>query len=369
MRIICQQENLIKGLNIVSHIAGKNISLPILNNILLKAKNGVFSLISTNLEIGIKTIVRGKIEEEGEITAQAKLLTEYVSLLSPYSIELEKKETNLKVRSGSQEALIKGQEAEEYPIVPEVDKVKTIRLKANKFKQALSQVVFSASYEEIRPELSGVYFILTENDLTLVATDSYRLAEKTLKREKEKQETGKVNKIVPLRVLQEILRTLPDEDEKIEIGFNDNQVVFRYRETVVMSRLIEGNYPDYKEIIPRSYKTKVLIDKNDFIKIIKTASLFSKTGVNDVLLEFSKKDNGIVVSSTNVQLGENRAVLQVEIEGENNSVVFNYKYLLDGLQNIPEKKIVLEVVSSDTPVVLRPQQSMDYLYLIMPIRK
>ncbi len=367
MKIICTQENLIRGLNIVSHIAGKNVSLPILNNILLKAESGVFTLTSTNLDIGIKARVRGKIEKEGELTAQAKLLTDYISLLPNGNVEIEKKESDLVVRANGQEAVIKGQEAEEYPIVPEVGSKKGIVLGASEFKEALSQVIFSASYEDIRPELSGVLFILKENELTLVATDSYRLVEKVIKIEGEKIE--KVNKIIPLRVLQEIVRILDDSGNKVEVGFNDNQVFFRVKEAIVISRLIEGNYPDYKEIIPKEYKTRVVCERSDFIKIIKTASLFSKAGINDVLLVFNKGENNIAVSSTNVQLGENKASLGAEIEGENNSVVFNHKYLLDGLQNMSGKKVGLELTSSDAPVVLRPEGNKDYLYLIMPIRK
>lgn len=369
MKIICTQENLIKGLNIVSHIAGKNVSLPILNNILIKAQKGVFNLVSTNLDIGIKTTVRGKIEKEGELTAQARLLTEYVSFLPGGNVELEKKESDIVVKAGKQEATIKGQEAEEYPIVPDIGEVKGISIGAKELREALSEVIFSASYEDIRPELSGVLVTVKNSSLTLVATDSYRLSEKTIKVEKEGSGMDNLSKIIPLRVLQEIVRIIGERSDKVEIGFNENQVFFRVKETIVISRLIEGNYPDYKEIIPKEYKTKVVCDRVDLIKIIKTASLFSKAGINDVLLEFSKKDGEILISSTNIQLGENKASLVAEITGEEKSVVFNYKYLLDGLQNMPGKKIVLELTSGDAPVILKPETDKDYLYLIMPIRK
>ena len=370
MKIICTQENLTKGLGIVSHIAGKNISLPILNNILLKSQNGALTLISTNLDIGIKTIVRGKLEKEGELTVQAKLLTDYISLLPPGNIELIKEGSNLLIKANRQETVIRGQEAEEYPIVPEIGGVKGFNIGATIFKDALSQVIFSASYEDIRPELSGVFLNIKDTDLVLVATDSYRLAEKKIKIEKEAKNINAASKIIPLRVLHEMIRILDDGHQNIEVGFSDNQAFFKLKETLVMSRLIEGNYPDYKEIIPKEYKTKVVCDRNDLIKIIKTASLFSKTGINDVLLEFNKSGKNITISSTNVQLGENKASLPAEIEGENNNVVvFNYKYLLDGLQNMPGKKAIIELTSGDAPVILKPEQDKDYLYLIMPIRK
>lgn len=370
MKTICTQENLNKGLNIVSHIAGKNITLPILNNVLIQIKQGKFNLISTNLDIGIKTIIRGKVEEDGEITVPAKLFSEYVALLPTGNIELIKKDNDLVVKcGGGQESIIKGQEAEEYPIVPDMEEIKYFSLENKQFREAIAQVVFSASYDDIRPELSGVLFLCEGDKLIFVATDSYRLAEKAINTGKESEKIGKIKKIVPLRVLQEILRILGDSYEKIEIGFNENQIIFKFNETVVMSRLIEGNYPDYKEIIPSGYKTRVVADRNDLIKITKTASLFSKIGINDILLEFNSRENNLKVSAANIQLGENKATLMAEIKGENNSVVFNYKYLLDGLQNIKSKKIVFELNSSDSPVLLKPEEEKDYLYLIMPIKK
>lgn len=367
MKIICTQENLIKALGIAAHIAGKNVSLPILNNILIKAKDGIFTIISTNLDIGIKTIVRGKIEEEGELTAQARLFNDYVAMLSAGNIELSKKDNDLKIKTNNQETVIKGQETEEFPIVPEVDSINFVEIEVGELKNALNEILFSASYEEIRPELSGVLMVIKDNELTLAATDSYRLAEKVIQLGKEKIEN--LRKIVPLRVLQEVARILEEGTEKIRLSFNENQVVFKYKETIIISRLIEGNYPDYKEIIPSSFKTKVKIDKNDFIKVVKTASLFSKTGINDILLEFNQKGKKATVSAVNAQLGENKSELEIEIEGESNSVVFNYKYLLDGLQNMSGKKIIMEMTGSDTPVLLKPENIKGYLYLIMPIRK
>ena len=315
MKLKCTQENLIKGLNIVSHIAGKNVSLPILSNILLSVKDGMIFLISTNLDIGIKTLVRGKIEEEGELTVQAKLLTEYVSLLSLGNIELIKKENNLIIKTEMQKSVINGQAADEYPIIPEVKDVKGINLMAKDFKEVLSQVIFSAAYDDIRPELSGVLFSVDDESLVLVATDSYRLAEKKVEIDEKNEKQIKTDKIIPLRVLHEILRILEENDKKIEIGFSNNQVVFRTGDTIIISRLIEANYPDYKEIIPKEWKTKAICDKNLLIRTIKTASLFSKTGINDVLLEFDK-DKRVRISAANVQLGENKSSILAEIEGE-----------------------------------------------------
>ena len=369
MKLICTQENLIRGLNIVSNIVGRNVSLPILNNILIKAQNGVIKLISTNLDIGIKTTIRGKIEKEGELTVPAKLFFDYINLLSSTEqISLEQKEENLIIRAGNQESIIKGQKVDEYPIVPEIEKQTGLKIKTQIFKDALAQVIFAASYDGVRAELSGILFKTEEKFLIMAATDSYRLAEKKIILD-DKQKKISFNKIIPLRVLQEILRILKTDKNELELEFNNNQVVFSFDETIIISRLIEGNYPDYQNIIPQTSKTEVEINQDELIKNIKAISLFAKNGINDILIEFNLKNQQIIISTANLQLGEGKAKLSAEIKGENNEVVFNYKYLLEGLQALANNKVKFEIVSADSPALLKAVGKNDYLYLIMPIRK
>lgn len=365
MKISCTQQNLINALYSVSNIVGKNISLPILNNVLISAKEGVIKLISTNLDIGIKTNLRGKIEAEGEITVPAKLFMEYINLIKEQAVNLEAQGNDLVVKTTKQQTVIKGQPAEDYPIVPDVEEGSLLELQANEFKNALGQVIFAASYDNIRPELTGVYFEIYQGNLIMAATDSYRLAEKKISLNVK---DVKLNKIIPVRVLQEIVRLLKNE-EKINFGFSDNQFVFKLNETKIISRLIEGNYPQYNEIIPKEHKTKIEVNKDEIINGVKVSSLFSKTGINDVIIDFNSKKSEINISAANIQLGENKSILKAEINGENNSVIFNYKYLLDGLQNIASKKVVMEIVSPDNPAIIKPAGKDDYLYLIMPIRK
>jgi len=365
MKAVCTQENLNKGLAIVSHIAGKNISLPILNNILIKARDGFLTLVGTNLDIGIKTKIRGKIESDGELTVQARLLTEYINLLSSQNITLIKKDNDIQIQTNEQNTVIKGQPADEYPIIPEVNETDGVLISKADFKQALDQVIFSASYDDTRPEISGVYIIVDNNKMFLVATDSYRLAEKQL--EVSSSEYDHIDKIIPLRVLQEVLRVLGDKGD-IKIYFSDNQVVFKMDETIIISRLIEGNYPDYKQIIPDGSKTKAEFNKNDLLKLVKAASLFTKTGINDILIEFEPKGE-VKISAINTQLGENKSSMKADIKGEKNKIVFNYKYLVDGLQHMGSSKVELQITSPEIPAILKPVGSDDYMYLIMPIRQ
>src|SRR3989338_851527 len=368
MRIICTQENLIKGLNVVSRLAGKNISLPILNNILIKTEGGLIKLISTNLDIGIKTTLRGKVESEGEITVGAKIFTEYVALLTGGNVEISVDNNNILIKTENQQTTIKGQGTDDFPVIPWLESGNEIELGSETLKEGLSQVINSASYNNVRPEFSGILMVVNKDNLVLAATDSYRLAEKNIKIVKNNLNQEKAYKIAPLKALQEVIRICGDGEEPVKIKFGESQIVFGFKETTIMSRLIEGNYPDYKEIIPNGWKTRVVAEKSALTTQIKTASLFSRAGINDVLLEFNKNNN-IIISAANAQCGENKSTVEAIIEGENNSAVFNYKYFLEGLQNINQKKIVIEVNSSDLPVILRPENDNNYLYLIMPIRR
>ncbi|NMC51379.1 DNA polymerase III subunit beta [Candidatus Kuenenbacteria bacterium] len=368
MKITCTQENLIKGLSAVSHIVGKNVSLPILNNILIKAEGGIIRLMSTNLDIGIKTNVRGKVDNEGEITVGSKILTDYIALVKDGTVDVEVKDNNLIIMTENQETTIKCQGAEDYPVIPWVEPEGGIIIEAKTLKESLGQVINSASYDDIRPELSGILMVVDGEEMVLAATDSYRLAEKKAKLTKNELVQKKAYKIIPLRVLQEVLRICGEGNEPVEINFDESQVVFNLQDTTIMSRLIEGNYPDYKEIIPKEYKTRAVVEKNSLISQVKVASLFSRAGINDILIEFNQNKD-LIISANNIQNGENKSTLKAEVGGENNSVVFNYKYLLDGLQNINSKKVVIEVNSSDMPVILKPEEDNSYLYLIMPIRR
>lgn len=386
MKISCTQENLNHGLNIVSHIASKNTSLPILNNVLVKAEKGVLSLITTNLEIGIKCQVRGKIETDGNYTVNSKLLTDYVNLLNNQKIELELKNDNLEITTEQQVTKIKGNSADEFPLIPQIDRKKPYQCKIDDLIKAFSQVLFAVSVSETRPEISGVYLNFSENNLTMATTDSYRLAEKQIKlREKVAAEK---EVIIPAKTAQELMRIMAASDSGdiedgkeaqglVEIYFEDNQVLFVFDNVEIVSRIIEGQYPNYKQIIPANFKTKGVVNISDFIKAVKTAALFSRTGIFDINLEF--KAGKLVVSSTNNQLGENKSKLDGNISGDDNKVVINYRYLLDGLQNIDSSDVIFEMIDPANPCILRPAESLndkkeaiagqDYLYIIMPIKQ
>lgn len=380
MKFSCTQENLNRGLLVSSHIASKNVNLPILNNILLKAEGGVITLLATNLEIGIKCTVRGKIEKEGGVTLPAKLFADYVASLPNEKIDIELQEQNIEIKCKNFETKIRGASTAEFPLIPEVTKEVAYNLDVEKFREAINQVIFAVSTNEIRPEISGVLlnFNGQTKNLIVAATDSYRLAEKVLPLVNgENEESREV--IIPVRTMQEVLRILsifrdvedPEVPNILKIYLAENQVLFSLNNVDLVSRIIEGQYPDYKQIIPTSWKTRVIFNRSGLIKAVKTASLFAKPGIFDVTITCkSGKGGELILSSSNSQFGENTVKLSTEVEGEQNEITLNYHYLLDGLGAIESDEVFLEITSPDSPCLLRPKvENADYLYIIMPIKK
>jgi len=377
MKFSILKENLNAALFIASHITGRNINLPILNNIMIEAKEGNIKLISTNLEIGIVHSIRGKVEGEGSFTVDSRVITDYVGLLPNKKIDIEKKDDNLIIECENYKTKIHGQSAEEYPPIPVISKSNYYSAKIDEFKKALAQVVFAVSTSETRLELSGVFFNFNGEKLILAATDSYRLAEKEVN-VKNNSKNSQQNIIVPARTLQELIRILSglkensdigEGDDEIKFYISDNQILFTIQSTELISRLIEGQYPDYKQIIPTNTKTSALINRADLIRAVKASSLFSKTSINDVNLDVPKNKNQVVISSTSDQTGESIINLEANTSGEDNGVVVNYKYLLDGLNNIEGESVKIEVVDNNTPCLLRPEKDKSYLYIIMPIKQ
>jgi len=368
MKLICTQENLNFGLGLVSHLATRSTNLPILNNVLLKAEKGELKLITTNLEMGIKLSVRGKIEKEGAFTVNAKLLSDYINLLPKENIEMELDEAILNIKCQNYKTQIKGLEATEFPILPEVEKKNKLVVKAEDLKDALTRVAFCAALDESRPEISGVLFKTSDNQLIITATDSYRLAEKKINVVASQVSANQI--IVPLKTINELQRILFNQTEKeINLFFNENQILFEIDNIELISRLIEGQYPDYQQIIPTQKKTEAKIKVGEFLQAVKSASLFCKPGINDVKLTLLPEKSELVVLASNANLGENITNLKVEISGEDNEIVFNYRFLIDGLNNINQEYLDFEVTNNSIPGIIKPIGEDGYLYIIMPIRQ
>ncbi len=365
MKISCTQAKLNKGLSIVSRIVGTRTTLPVLSNIYLEAKDGQLKLSATDLEIGVTTSIGAKVDEEGSLTVPARLISDFIAANSDENLELESKATTLHLKSQRYEANIKGIDSSEYPVLPEVSKDSLVELAVADFTGAISEVVVACATDDTRPVLAGIYFKFDTDTLYLVATDSYRLAEKKI------DVPGlNINKefIVPARTMQEILRisSSVENPEKIAISATENQVSFNIAGTQVVSRLIEGAFPNYKQIIPSAYKSSAEIDLHDFSSAIKMASLFARQGGNNVKIKFIAAE--AIITSVADQVGDNISKVPAKSSADSEEITFNAKYIADILQVLPDKKLLFEVNDKFSAGAIRPEKAKDFVYIIMPLR-
>jgi len=356
----------------------KNVNLPILQNVLVKAEGGIIRFTATNLEMAVNCTVRGKVEESGEYTIPSKLFFDYVSLLPNETIRIETQDQNARVECGSHKTKIHGLGASEFPLVPRVEGERALQIPVEEFKRALCQVLFAVATNESRPELTGVAFSFFSHEgegrLTLASTDSYRLAEKTIPIVSLVDEPFTL--VVPAKTLVEVNRILSifkddvDLPANLTLNLSNSQLVFTYGPVELISRTIDEKYPDYKAIVPSQFQTRTEIDREDFIKAVKTASLFSRTGLNDVALTFDPDNHQLSVSATDATRGDNTTNCSADITGQRNSVTVNFRYLLDGLQAITSDIVVFELIDAGNPCLLTPKDTTDaYRYVIMPIKQ
>ncbi len=376
MKFSCTQENLLQGLSVVGHITGKNINLPVLGNVLIRAEKGGIQLNTTNLEISVNCTIRGKVDEDGEYSVPAKIFQDFVSLLPSGKVEFELKEGGLEVCSNEQETILRGMPASEFPLLPKLTKTQSFNLKAADLRKAIGRVVFAVSMSESRPELSGVacFFNPTNNQgkVALVATDSYRLAEQVI----SCGEQGRTaTAIVPAKAMSEVLRIITSYKDDIEppedasFSLTDNQLVVTYGTVELTTRLIEASFPDYQNIIPSAFKTQAVLGRHDLQKAVKTASLFTRKEINDVHVSLDPENGSATIESSDEGTGKTKTVVKGEVTGEVNQVALNFKYVADGLAAFSADAIKLSVISPMSPVLLLPTEDEGYRYLVMPIRQ
>lgn len=356
-----------RGLSQVSHVAGRSTTLPILKNILITAATEGVTLAATNLEIGVTTLVRGKVEVPGTFTVQARVLMDYISLLASGNVTISLSGTELAVTSAGSKTTLKGLAAEDFPVIPKVSDGVRLNLPAAQLKTALSQTVFAVATDDARPEISGVLFHLHGTELTLAATDSYRLAEARIPLAVAKEEQ---RVIVPSRSLSELLRLLPDAGEA-QLVIGENQVSVQVDDLELVTRLIEGQFPDYAQIIPASFTSNLTVETAVFAKILRQVSLFCRSGVNDVTVQYDAAVTKL--SAANAQVGASDVELPASLTGKGGSIVFNWRFLLDGLAATGSDDVVLQLNDEKGPGLLIPSNPKNiqpsYRYLVMPIRQ
>jgi len=374
MKLQILQEKLKQGLNIVEKVSSKSLSLPILNNILISTEKNFLNLTATDLEIGINWWTLSKIEKEGKVTLPARLLSSFVNLLPNKKIDIQIKDNNLLVECEKYKTQIKGLSAEEFPIIPKINQNEFTSIDASVFCQSLNQVADIAVPSTTRPEISGIYFLFQKDLIILVATDSFRLGEKKIFLKNNSKLTKDYSLILPQRAAKEIVNIFGEKKGEIKIYFSPNQIMFElpieetaHPEIQLTSRLIEGEYPNYKEIIPPKHTTRIVLDKNEFLNQIKAASLFSGK-INEVKIKIKPESEEVEILSQSPELGQHQSFISSKIEGEPVEIAFNHRFLLDGLLNIKSSEIAFELNGDSGPGVLKPIGDETYLYVVMPIK-
>jgi DNA polymerase-3 subunit beta len=380
MKLSCLQQNLADGLNVVGRVVPGKSTLPVLSNVLLATDEGRLKLAATNLEMAMMVWVGAIVESEGAITLPARVLADWVSLLDrDQQIDLALNARNKKVHlsCARYESNVSGIDAEDFPPIPTVEEGTSVSLDAASLKDAVSQVAFAAAQDDSRPVLAGVLLRLEGGKLTLAAADGFRLAVRTVEiPEGAEQE---LNMIIPARALSELARVLPDEDGKlVQLAATPNrsQVLFKVGDIQMVSRLIEGQFPDYNRIIPPEAKTRALMPTRDLLQATKAASVFARDNSMIVRLQVTPAEEQqelamgkVVVSANSAEMGDNTGDLDASVDGEEQQVAFNGKYLREALEALNAPQVRLEITGPASPGILRPAggESNGYLHVIMPM--
>ncbi|EKD92657.1 MAG: hypothetical protein ACD_28C00372G0011 [uncultured bacterium] len=368
MKVRCRQKNLALALNLVNRAVSPNNTLPVLNNILIKAEGKHLYFSATNLEVAITYFIEAEVFNEGAVTIPAKLITSYISLLKDEDVDLKLEEgLNLSIKTPLSNTKIKGIDSSEFPLIPELQKSEHFNIPVSVFAHSIQQTVFAASTNVARPILTGVLFRFKKEELVMVATDSYRLAEQKITIKKLEME--ELNFIVPAKTIAELGKILSSfEEATVECQFTKNQVLFSVENLKFISRLIEGVFPDYEKIIPQQSKTTVDIEIKDFILAVRKVSLFAEETNNNI--KISVTNNGkLIVSTSETQIGEGTAEVDVAVEGENNQVALNAQYILDVLNHLEDDHIFLSIDNKISPVTIKPsKKEANYTHVIMPLK-
>ncbi len=374
MKVTVLQENLARGLGIVSRAVSPRSTLPVLSNILIATDEGRLRLSATNLELGITCWIAARVDEEGSTTVPARTFSDLVNTLPGDQVQLtlDLKTQNLHLKGGTSNNDIKCIDAQEFPPLPTPEMDSAVQLNVADFKEMIHQVAFAASTDEARPVLMGVLMNVEKDKVTMAAADGFRLSVRKAQLSQAVQQP--VNVIIPARALNELARVASDGEEPIYmvIPKNRGQVLFRVKDVEVVSQLIDGTFPDYHQIIPRSYKSRTLVSTAALLKACKQAEIFAREGSNVARLDI-KQANGemqpseVEISATSEETGKNETIVEATVDGGSVLIAFNVKFLREALEVIRTPNVALETSASNAPGVVRPVGDDDFLHVIMPM--
>jgi DNA polymerase-3 subunit beta len=369
MKLSVMQENLARGLSVVSRAVSSRSTLPVLANVLLRTEDAGLKLTATNLEIGITYWVPGRIDEDGATTVPARLLNDLVaSLPSSEKVELELGDgETLHLRAGRFATHVKGIEADEFPSIAPVGERPTTRVSQRILRRGLDETTFAAASDEARPILTGVLAKFEGDTLTLAAADNYRIAVKMLQIADPVAETAVV---IPARALGEVARILGDTDDPVEVvlATSRNQIVFHLEGVDVVSRLIDGQFPNYQQVMPTGHATRAVLDREELLRAVRPAALIASSSANIVKLSVGSDDEtGVTVTAT-AEVGDYEGQVEAEVEGDGTTVAFNARYLADVLGHVDAERFAIELNGPLSPGVFRPVETEDYVHVVMPVR-
>ncbi len=366
MEVTVTQENLSFALNNTSRIASSKAGLPILSNILLRTDSSRLLIAATNLEVASSHRIGAKVIKPGSITIPAKLLSDFIQNLPKEQITLKVANNKLHISAKNSSSTINGIADDEFPELPVIDDKKAIsyNLSSDDFKHSVSQTVIAASSDSTRPILTGVYWHSFEKNLYLAATDGYRLTERRIVATK-----SDVEAVIPTSTLQEVLRTLRDDINEIEVLFDETQVTFRLAEVEITSRLIDGNFPDYRQLIPSSTESSFTVSRSELMRIIKIAGLFARESGGGITLNLDVDASRLTVHSIASEVGENSSEIEVKAKGQSGSVSLNSRYLTDALNAVTSDEVSFGFSGKLAPCVLEESiKDPNYKHIIMPLK-
>ncbi|RWZ78365.1 MAG: DNA polymerase III subunit beta [Candidatus Microsaccharimonas sossegonensis] len=365
MELTVTQENFARALSAVSRVASNKTGLPILSNILLRTDNNRLLVAATNLEIATTQYIGAKITKPGALTIPARLISEFVNNLPKDTIKLQVINNNLHISSGKFTSIINGVIADEFPELPTINEASSISytIHIDDFKQAVNQTIITASSDTTRPVLTGVYWHSHEGQLYLSATDGYRLSERRLVETK-----SDVSAIIPVQTLQEALRTIVEDSDTVDILFDETQVRFRINDAEIISRLVDGNFPDYRQLIPAKSDINVTVNKQEFIRVTKIAGLFARESGGSVTVTVDADNKSVSLHSIASEYGENTSELSAEVTGSG-QVTLNSRYLTEALSVIEGDTIEFSFTGKLSPCILKSVvKDVDYYHVIMPLK-
>jgi DNA polymerase-3 subunit beta len=378
MKVSCNQESLAKQLAIVGRLVSSKPGLPILANVLLETEDSKLKMTATDLETGVHTWIGADVKEEGQITIPARTFSEFINSLPADKVDIGLEKQNVNVNTTNNSAQFNTLPSDDFPDVPRAEKGKLImEIDPRELEDAVNKVAFAAATDDSRPVLTGIKIEAEKNDLTMVAVDGFRLSRKLI--ELEKSVEDKIDLLVPAKAMQELARVIADlsnEEEKesseqVEVYMLEgkNQVIFRFGEVDLVSRLIDGKFPEYKQIIPTGYQTTTKMDRAAFQNAVRIVNIFARNVIgNKAIVDFNGEENEVTVSASLAEIGENESSFEVDVEGEGLSIGFSSKFLTDMISSIDGDVIIFEGSNPTAPGVFKSAEDESFLHIIMPMR-